>query len=545
MNKSINKKPFILSSMYDETKEDKTITYKYVVKYTDTYTFSCSNAQLLISYKNKTYKTSANEEVKLCLQKNDKLLIAIITNNENEKFVLNVIPSNKTIPSYDINHVEQLLEEKLFNDEYDPLKPAIIQVKKRKGGSYIYSNVPESMPLDVVNSVIMENKNLKGQCFATFEHQNATGLPYVFLGYRLINNNEEDVYVTVKNVGYQVKDSWLGEKSWMDYYGITYPMDYVQTFDETQYKWFKDYLNFDTNYIASPIVPTTYKIPKGKYIYVIGGTTLDSYNNINVNNTADQKINPRCCANGNVLFVVNGKNVTGQLVVCDEAENIIDKDLVVQNMRRYGENDDYGGRIGISNHHGVIDTDINYVFNDLTLSQKLPVKYFPLYADELKETYKPKEKIKNLYRHEVNNDRWYTHLSSQLHHEYVGDDMVENTSIWQNKPIRFSTYIANPAGNIWDFGNWMIEYHDNFTFINQGNSDRKISFTLHNLGSIFYIFKDINGNILKSGVTMHTCTGKIPCNEIIIKAHSKLFVSLQYVLPANNNGSIEHIVELI
>ena len=545
MENSINKKAFILSCMNDKTNKNKQITYKYIVKYTDTYSFSCQNATLNIFYNKKQHVVNKNNNKSLLLEKNKYLLVTVTTDNPNEQFFLSVIAANKTIPSYDIKHTKKLEDISLYNDEYDPLTPCVINTMKRKGGKYIYSNVPESMPLEVVNSVIMENTNLTGQCFLTFEHQNATGLPYVYLGYRLINNNKNDIYVTVKNVGYQVSDSWLGEKSWMDYYGITYPMEQVKTFNEEQYKWFKDYLNFDLNYIAKPIAPTTYKIPSGKYLYVIGGTTYDAYNNINVNNTANLKINPRCCANGNALFVIYGKNVTGQLIVCDEPENITNKKLVIQNMRRYGENDDYGGRIGISNHHGVIDTDLNFVFNDLTKSQNLPVKYYPLYADSLKETYKPKEKIKNLYRHEVNHDRWYTHLSSQIHHDYVGDDMVENVSIWNNKKIRFSTYIANPAGNIWDFGNWMIEYQDNFTFVNQGEKDRKIRFTLHNLGSIFYIFKDNQGKIVHSGVTMNTCTGKIPCHEILIPAHSKKFISLQYVLPANNNGSIEHIVELV
>lgn len=545
MKRIVNKKPFMLSSVYDETLENKTITYKFFVKYDDTYTFYCETASLLVYNSDFSYKLKKKEKLELSLQKDSLLKIKVKTKNTKESFVLNVIPNNKTIPSYDINHTDTLQDVSLYNDKYDSLTPAEIKVNKRKGGSYIYSNVPESMPLEVVNSIIMENKNLKGQCFVTFEHQNTTGLPYVYLGYRLINNNEKDIYVTIKNIGYQVKDSWLGEKSWMDYYGVKYPMDIVKTFNEEKYKWFHDYLNFDTNYTPNPIVPSTYKIPKGKYIYVIGGTTLDSYNNINVNSTADLKISPRCCANGNVLFNIYGKNVTGQLCVCDNPESIINKDLVIQNMRRYGEHDDYGGRMGISNHEGVIDTDINFVFNDLTASQNLPVKYYPLYADTLKEKYRPKEKIKGLYRHEVNNDRWYTHLSSQFHHEYVGDDMVENVSVWKNKPIKFSTFIANPAGNIWDFGNWMIEYHDNFTFVNQGDKNRKIRFTLHNLGSIFYIFKDENGNIIHSGATFHSCTGKIPCHEIDVFPHSKVFVSLQYVLPANNNGSIEHIVELV
>ena len=108
-----------------------------------------------------------------------------------------------------------------------------------------------------------------------------------------------------------------------------------------------------------------------------------------------------------------------------------------------------------------------------------------------------------------------------------------------------SPNIANPAGNIWDFGNWMIEYQENCVLVNQGENERTIKFYLLNPGSLYVIIKDENENILKSVATLTTCTGKKPVYECKIKGHSRKVVSVIFVLAANNGGAVEHIVELI
>ena len=123
--------------------------------------------------------------------------------------------------------------------------------------------------------------------------------------------------------------------------------------------------------------------------------------------------------------------------------------------------------------------------------------------------------------------------------------MVSNKIDFNGKEITLSVYKATPAGKVWDFGNWMIEYQENCVFVNQGDMERTLRFSLINGGSILYIFKDEQGNVLKCGTTFITCTGRTHCYEMKIKPHSRQVVSMQFVLLANNNGSVEHIVELI
>lgn len=557
MKQPINNKAFFISNVYDETNNSKSAIYKFKVDETGNYKLSCNNATKVCVY-NKKFKLieQATNEMIICLNKNQFVFVEINTLNKKEKFYLNFEKIDRDYTtSYELKIEDNGKNIPLFSSEsVDPLKPSLIKMKKRKGGSYIYCNVPESMPLEAINSIIMQNKDLSGECFFTCEHSNRTGLKEIYLGYRIVNKNKHDIYVTVKNVGYQVEGSWLGEKSWIDYYGIPCTMD-CSNFKKEDFEyagktynahdWFKDYLGFDTNYKPNPIKPTTYKIPSGKYLYVIGGTSNDAYNNINVNNTANLPLKLNHCANANVLFnVYNGKAV-GEFCAYTDVKKINSKKVVIQNMRRYGENDDFGGRMGVSKHKGVIDNNPIWIFNDLTPSQNLPVKYYPKYADKLKDNYKPFEKVENIVEHEVISDRWFSNLSAQYHHNYVGDDMVSNKVTYKGKEITLSVDMANPAGNVWDFGNWMIEYQENCVFVNQGDKERTIRFSLFNLGSIFYIFKDEKGSVLKCGTTFITCTGRTHCYEIKIKPHSKQVISMQYVLLANNNGSVEHIVELI
>lgn len=547
MKNLLNKKAFEVANIFSKTNDSKTITFKLSIDVSDTYLLNGSKSvsMLAIYDENENLIINSSSLIRYDFNENQTIFLQITTNNQNEEFEIYFYPINKTIVTpYKINIKDTGNDIPLTgNNNKDPLKPATINMEKRNGGTYIYCNVPESIKQNALNSITMQNKSLTGDCFMTFENSNHTDRD-IYLGYRLVNNNNFDVYVSVSNVGYQVKGSWLGEKSWIDYYGIKYEMD-KSGFNEEATKWFNDYLNFDNYHEPQAIKRTIYRIPPKQYIYVIGGTSIDSYNNINVNNTADNLLCKRHCANGNVHFTILNDSLTGEFCIYDDYHKLNEKDVVIQNLRKYSDDDDFGGRLGISKHKGVIDCNPIWVFNDATLPQKLPVKYYPLYADKLKDKYEPFEKVTDNYRHEVISDRWLTHLSSQLNHNYVGDDILETYTICNNKEVILSPNSATPAGAIWDFGNWMIEYHENLVLVNQGDKERTIKLTLINAGSILYMIKDENEALLKAGATFITCTGIKPIYETKIKPHSKLILSMQFVLPANNNGSVEHYVELI
>ena len=555
MENCTNETAFYAGNIVDNTDENSEKIYKLKAMVTDQYLSNCATATDIIFYDNKgnVIQEQCNN-TQIQLTKGQTYFIKIKTATSNESFNYELYPiNNHVVTPYEINTTTDLSKFDVSSVDGTVIESAEIDYQQRKGGTYLYSNVPESMPSEVLDTILMRHLDLTGECFLTFEHQNNTGTP-LYMGYRITNTEDHDIYITVTNVGYQTKGSWLGEKSWMDYYGVQYEMDTSNflegTFEYdgqtwTAMDWFNAYLAFDTNYTPNPIKPVTYKIPAGEHMYVIGGTTEDSYKGINVNGTADVPVAVRECINGNVKFIITNGKARGDLCVYTDIEKINQPDVKVQFLRPYSTDDTMGGRIGYSPIHGVIDNNPVWTFNDAVRETTIGVYYTNYYADTLKESYEPFEKVENITAHEVRGTKWLTHLSAQLNHLYTGKDMIDIISQYNGEEIVLSNYIANPAGNIWDYGNWMIEYQDNCTFVNRGNVDRKIKFYMHNGGSLFYIAKDENNNILKAGATLTTCTGRnVPIFEFVVPAHSAKMISMQYVLPANTVGSVEHYIEL-
>ena len=556
MDGQVNNVAFFSGNISDDTGLEKEKIYKIKANVTDTFSFSMDNLFVTATFFDKNEKCILFESTqgKLEFIKNEIYFIKIKSLKENQNFILTLTPvNNKLVTPYEI--IKPSLDNYSFNNiKEDILRPATIKMKQRDGGTYLYSNMPESLPDEVINTIIMRNLNLTGECFLTFEHRNTTSINNIYMGYRLTNLENHDVYITITNLGYQTTGSWLGEKSWMDYYGINYPIEFEKFKTDTfiyegkEYnarEWFNDYLNFDDSYQPNPLKPVTYKLPAGEKIYIIGGTTQDNYKNLNIAGSADKKIGKNSCVNGNIKFIINNGSVMGDLVVYDDINKINLDNVKIQNVRKYGENDDFGGRLGYSPFHGVIDNNPVWQFNDYSASRKLPVYYQSYYADELKDSYEPFEKVANCYNHDVYSSEWKTHLSAQLNHGYVGTDMVNMFAYYNEELIEFSNYIANPAGKIWDYGNWMIEYQENCSFINHGSKDRNVKFHLVNGSCLFYIIKDNNNNILKSGMQLLQCMGDLPIYETVIPAHSKVTISVNFVLPANTNGSVIHYIELI
>ena len=227
MKNLINTNPFYVSNVLDETNSNGIITYKMSIPSTDEYFVFCDKAKEITIYsEDEQIINCCKQEMIIRLIKKQIIYITLKTNNPNEDFFLRFYPLNKQLSyPYEINIENDGKDIPLYNDEVDPLTHSLIKMKKRKGGTYLYSNVPESMPDEVINSIIMQNNELQGDCFLTYEHQNASSIENIYMGYRIVNNNDYDIYVTVRNVGLQVNGSWLGEKSWMDYYGVKYEMD--------------------------------------------------------------------------------------------------------------------------------------------------------------------------------------------------------------------------------------------------------------------------------------------------------------------------------
>lgn len=529
---------FKLSTIVDETLDEGVRSYSVIAPHTDTYTLKCTKSSKIVVYDEKSVLKEGTTELEVSLEEGKNYGVRVETNGTKTKFKLHsTAKENKVNLPYDVAIPEDITSISLENNDYDPLVPATINYTKREGGTYIYSNNPELIPADSVGKAFIRNYGLTGEIFFTFEHANYSGKP-LYLGYQIKNEGIKDVFITVDNVGYQAGGTWFGQNAWFDYYNTSFdlPIDYLDNPDF--------YSNYDYAYLRySPRIyqPTTYRLPAGQYFYVIGGTTEDAYNNISVDDSADKVLGVNKCANGNVKFTVNGGYVTGAFYAYDDVSQVITEP--VQQGYRVGN---YAAQYsGIANHAGVIDNYSSWIFNDLTEACDLPVSYTSYYDDNVPAKTTPYKEYNNTAHTVSNAVSWITHLNPQNDHRAVGMDMVDFTWVdgFGNEVVIDNLH-ADGSGAPANTANWMIEYQEHFTFINQGDNDRKITISYTDGGTLAMMVRDTKtGEVLSTGYSMGQAKlyYSLPIN---IKAHSAVQITMQYVLVACSYGNVTHKITL-
>lgn len=539
-------KAFRISSIDDVTDEDGVRSYIVYAPYTDKYTLKGSDTALItITQKGNKIK-SGKTELSTMLAANEVYTLTVKTKEKNGDFKITTTAENHqvTLP-YEVATPVDTSSFELYNDGESPLVAAEVDYVKREGGTYIYSNNPEQFGSQHVGKAFMRNDGLTGEVYVTFEHANYSG-NNVYLGYQLKNNTDHDVYITITNVGYQWIGTWFGQQAWYKFYNTSFklPDDYLTANGAISSK----YSGLDYAYInITPRVyqPTTYRLPAGEYFWVIGGTSADAYRNINVDGSANRPVNPIRCANGNVKFTVTGGNVSGTMYCYTNASQVQAEPQALGYVAgAYSQQ--YSG---IAFHHGVIDNYMSWTFNDNTKSRFLPVTYTTNYSNNVPSYVKPYSSY-NSTPHTVNGTTWMTHLNPQNNHQAVGMDMVEY--IWHDTKgnlIVFDNDHADGAGAPANTANWMIEYQDHFTFVNQGNTERKITLHLRDHGTLAILVRDSKtGEVLSADYTAGLGeNGGVFSNyqyEITVPPHSVKQITLDYLLVACSYGSVNHAVKL-
>jgi hypothetical protein len=386
----------------------------------------------------------------------------------------------------------------------DPCKPMEIKVVKNSDGRYIYANNPEMLQADDFNICNLRNENLFGKYFFTFENSMHGGFA-AYAGYRLTNNGDKDLVVTVYNIGYQYEGEWLGAREWSDFYNLKFPRpdDYVD--GNGQENWYyvgQDFLDY------TPRVwePETYRVPPGRYIWIFGGTTADNYNNINVAGTADILVPNKKCLNGVALFEIKqGENITGSLYFYTDVSKIDESKaqqgyITMRDGRKF-----YEQYKGIDTAMGLIETNASWTVNDKTPPGKLPVFYENQYDDTAATPREPYT-MYNSVKHKIEGDVWQTALNPQNTHDAIGTDMSDFHCVDDaGNPVVVDCLRADGGGMPGNLGNWMIPYQDNFTFINTGSKTRTFSIYKQGAvsGALAVILRDRDGNVLKADLKCH------------------------------------------
>ena len=537
------------------TKKFDFTEYIMKVPYTDTYEVKFKGLKK-VEIRNAIHKVikSSTSSFTIDLKKGDSIFLSIFRGKTN-KINIKVTPlhNKATMPYEPLEMVNVSSLNKNAKRDVDPLKPAIIQATKRSDydGLYINCNNPEKLTADDMGKALSRVDISYKKVFFTFEHNNYDQ-PFYY-GYQVKNTSNEAIYVTVLNMGFQLdgQGCWLGEKEWVDFYNANFRYD-PKNFTEKQKQKFKDYFNFSNNYKTKKYQPITYRIPKGKYIYVMGGTTADSYKHINVFKSADKLVSGGC-SNGAVLFEVLGE-AEGSFFVYQDPKQIKDNNThqgYVVNRNGH----DYGSQyVGYDNCHGVVDTMITYMFNDLTKSQDLPVEYVNYYDDNPLENPYPYKEL-NSTPHTQKRTNWVTHINPQGCHEGVGTDMTKYYTINdKNEVICIDADHLDGHGRLANIGNWMMDYMDYFTFINQGEKERTVTINMRNTGSLCVLRRNKKGKLIKNSpmfTIMHNDKddpeGSINNDftyTVKVKPHSSLQFILEYNLLANSCGYVTHKVTL-
>ena len=206
-------------------------------------------------------------------------------------------------------------------------------------------------------------------------------------------------------------------------------------------------------------------------------------------------------------------------------------------------------------------------FNDLTKEQFLPVKYkvfYKPYAPISGQIPYSKIDVKEIL---FENNFWMTHLNPHNNHEIqaknegipVGNDMIKFITINEKgEKIILDNEHYDGMGNIGNFGNWMIDYIDNFNFVNRGNKQRKISiFLSHGFqGSLACFIRNSKLEIIQ-GTEQNTviCPDSLPKDDknhkddgikdgfyynLTVEPHSVAQIYLEYVNLANSYGNVTH-----
>ncbi len=539
-----NAAAFRLSSVQDVTGADGNRTYRVIAPYSDTYTLTSDDTAVIALYDADTCLAEDADEISVDLTAGDEYILHIKTAQKSAAFSVHTEAKNHriTLP-YDVALPADAPPIALGGDGGDPLVPAEVKYQKREGGTYIYSNNPELVPPDAVGDALLRNEGLSGEVYFTFEHANYAGTPF-YLGYQLKNDGDTDVYVTVTNIGYQAGGTWFGQCAWYDFYNTAFdlPDDYLTESGAITAK----YRNFEyayTDYEPRVFQPTTYRLPAGEYFWVIGGTAADAYNHISVDGTADKLLGAVKCANGNVKFNVTGGAVTATFYAYDDIAQV-EAEPALTGYRVGAYAAQYGGT---ADHCGVIDNHMQWTFSDETASGALPVTYTNAYDVNASRAHAPYAAYENVTHTTACAESWMTHLNVQNDHRAVGTDIVTFTCTDENgREVVIDNDHADGAGNPANTANWMIEYQDHFTFINQGDTARTVRLCLKDNGTLAVLARNsATGEVLEARYTAGLAESEVSYTyALTVEPHSVSQITLDYLLVACSYGNVQHWVVL-
>ena len=562
-----------LSSFYKKRNDDffdDIYELKMKAPFEDKFIFNLDNNifELIIYDEKGNFKYSILErEREIKFAKDEIILIQVILYSKS--FTLLIKPTE---------HFSLLPYEPLFSSENydtsfiskDPLIASEIKYTKRKGNAlYINCNNPERLlenqDINVLNKIIKKDHLKDQEIFFTMEHLNLIQKD-IYVGYRINNIDNKSIYITIKNIGFSIgntKENWYGLKEWVDFYNTKFNILNKDKLTNEKLRILEKVI--PNIYEPSNNQPITYEILRGESIFILGGTSQDSFCGINVFDTANKKIPFNNVVNGVVLFELHGE-ASGELIVYDDYKKIkgphLDYYLVQAGKETFA-------RVykGYDECHGVIDGKAFWEINDLTKPQNLPVKITNFYANGFsKHKQEPHSQILNTVQHSGIFNHWITNSNPQKclqgddknnkecldqRDNVIGEDLIAFNIYNQNdKYMIIDNFHYDGIGEVANTANWMINYITEYTFVNRGNLKRKIKITMNANGIITALVVDKQGKVIQGSEQF---AGLIEDDDnknnnyyhnfeysTAIEPHSVTQFYVEYTLLANSCGRVTH-----
>lgn len=539
-NKAALDAPIPLSGFEDVTDKKGVCTYQMRAALTDTYTFMCERATSL-TVKTPTETVEGDTKVQVAVNEGDTVTVTVKAEAQKKVQVTAQADNHLARLPYTPNFTVDPTTLDTHGNNTDATK---IEYQKREGGTYVYLNNPEKLQPADIGQAILRDEGLSGDVQVTWEHSNFTG-QYITLGYQLKNDGEDDVYVTVTNIGYQVQGEWLGQRSWSDYYNIKFelPEDYFVGGGVNERYIGQDFID----YTPRVFQPTTYRIPAGEYIWLVGGTSTDAYNDTNVAQTANKVVLPGKCTNAVAKCFITGGAVTGTFYCYTDAEQVkAEPEEQGYIIMRDGEQYGYQYK-GVDHHTALIESNPVFYLNDSTVEgRSLPVTYTYEQADNIWWGSKiPYEKLLTKTK-TTDAFGWTTNICPHGRGAAVGTDMSSFECATVNgDTVTLDVNHRDGTGESPNFGNWMIDYHDNMTFVNQSDTTKRVTINKSAQGAMMTMVLDPEGNVLSTRCTI------VPLEEspdyrhwqlytVEVPPHATVQVNVSFLLMGNSYGAVYH-----
>ena len=538
--------PVPLSGFEDITDENGYCAYEMVADLGDTYTFSCESAEALTVNVNDT-TVEGTTKVQAAIEEGDTVLITV-----------KAAASKKVaVQAQADNHLQRLPYLPNFTVDASKLsttatgvepEATTIEYKKREGGTYVYLNNPEKLQPADIGQAILRDEGLTGDVQVTWEHSNFTGT-YVYLGYQLKNAGDTDVFVTVSNIGYQVQGEWLGQQSWSDYYNYKFelPSDYFNGTAVDERYLGQDFID----YTPRVFQPTTYRIPAGEYIWLVGGTSAGTFNDTNVADTANKMVFPGKCTNAVAKCTISGGEVTGTFYCYSDIEQV-EAEPEEQGYITMRDGTQFGEQYkGVDYHTALIESNpIFYIDDKIKSGSSLPVTYDYEHAEKIWWGEKIPYAALDLETETRKGSSWATNISPHGRGS-VGVDMSSFECVTPDgKTVTIDVNHRDGTGGAPNLGNWMIDYHDNMTFVNQGDRTRRVTINKSAQGALMAMIISPEGDVLSTKCTIVPIDGSSTSEQwsiytFEIPPHSTVQLCASFLLMGNSYGNVSHWISIV